>query len=132
MGMPGSENPKPGVNYRIAITWGPSIQISGEENFLEHVQLRVVFEGWKIGDQLKYQDALQFYTNEAFTHPAAPKNRAYLEYPVTTVFQPYFADVEDYAYFRVTTERERAWKMVYNIGIYGAVHQGTWKHVTAR
>jgi hypothetical protein len=132
IGMPGGENPKPGQNYRIEIVWGPRMMIGGTENWLEHVQLRVVFDGWNIKDILKYRDSIQFYTDNTFGTLTSPNYRVHLDYPVDTVFKPTFADVVEYAFFRVTTERDRAWRMKYNIGIYGSVYQGEWKNVTAR
>jgi hypothetical protein len=131
VGMPGNENPRPGNDYRIEIAWGPRMRITGVENWLEHVELRVVFEGWRIRDRVRYQNSLQFYTDSSFSQPTSQPWRVHLDHG-DTVFQPHFADIVDYAYFRVTTERNRAWRMKYNIGIYGSVHQGTWKRVTAR
>ena len=130
-GLPGGENPKPGFDYRIKITWGPLLRVTNVENFMIHVQLRVVFDGWNINDRLRFKNSIQFYTDNTYQQPTGTVYRIHLTYLTETVFQPYFADVVDYAYFRVSTERDRAWRMHYNIGIYGAVYQGIWKKVTA-
>lgn len=130
VGVPGAENPRPGNDYRLAITWGPRMRITGTENWLEHVELRVVFNGWNIRGTNRHRNAIRFFSDSTFRRPTSPAFRVELRHP-NTVFQPYFADMVDYVYFRVTSERDRAWKMRYNIGIYGAVYQGIWKVVTA-
>lgn len=130
IGMPGSENLTPGQDYRLAIVWGPRMRITDMENWLEHVELRIVFDGWKLADKLQHKDSIQFYSGANFAQPTTTSSRVHVPH-TNAVFQPYHADCEDHAYFRVTTERGRAWQMNYNIGIYGAIYQGKWEHVIA-
>ncbi len=130
VGLPGSENPKPGYKYRIAIVWGPVMRVSDTETKLDRVVLRVVFDGWRYGDSLKYKDSIQFFQDESFNTPL-PSNRVHVELG-DTLFLPRHADTVAYAYFQVKEERTRAWKMKYNIGLYGWLYSRTWKKVTAR
>lgn len=132
VGMPGNENPQPGTDYRLAIEWGPSIRSAGTENWLEHVQLRVEFEGWRIGGQNRFRDSIQFYIDSTFSQPTSPVWRIHVNHPETDRFHPDKVGITDYAYFRATNAHDRAWKMRYNIGLYGSVYQGRWKRVQAR
>ena len=131
VGMPGGENPKPGNDYRLAIVWGPRLRRSDTPTFLDRVVLRVVFLGWKIGGQNKYRNSMRFYTDASFSTPASPLYRVHLDLGAT-VYKPIHVATTEYAYFRVATERDRAWRMRYTIGIYGMVYQRKWYKVTAR
>ena len=132
IGVPGTENLQPNVDYRLAISWGPRPRTHAAENWLEHVQLRVEFEGWRIGSSNRFQDSIQFYVDNSYAQPTSPGWRIHINYPPENRFDPDRVAVTDYAYFRVTTERDRAWKMRYNIGLYGSVQQARWRRVQAQ
>lgn len=130
VGMPGGENPEPGTDYRIAVTWGARMRINDTENYLTHVQLRVYFDGWKFSGTIKYRNSMQFYMDQSFTTATSTPYAKFIDHN-ETVFRPTNADILDYAYFRVLHVRDRAWRMHYNIGLYGAVYNGSWRKVVA-
>lgn len=130
-GMPGGISPSPGNDYRLAIQWGSRAQIRYAEHWLESVQLRINFDGWNIGGKLRYRNSIQFFTDSTFSQPTSTGWRIHVDYQ-GAYFHPHQVGITEYAYFRVTNQRDRAWRMKYNIGLYGSLHQNMWKRVTAR
>ncbi|HUF98943.1 MAG TPA: hypothetical protein VMM60_12510, partial [Ilumatobacter sp.] len=71
-----SGTPQPNADYRIEIVWGPRLQVSAPENWLEHAQLRVVFDGWNVPlIDLQYRTSMQFYASQSFGQVESPAYR---------------------------------------------------------
>jgi hypothetical protein len=131
-GVPGGTNPKPGTDYRLRITWGPVSRSSRPGQWLEHVTLRVVFLGWhRLGREF-FRNKIQFYTSDTFGQRTPTRYRVHIDYPPAQTFRPDGPKVVAHAYFRVTAEVDRAWRMRYDLGVYGAYYAGSWTKAAAR
>ena len=119
-----SESPIPGRKYRLHFFCKPHRFINDPEVYLENVEIRIVFNGWKIRSSKRYQNRMRFYTSGFFTTLESKRFRKTLTY--NTIFEPDRGSTAGQAHFKVTKETGPVRSMSFSFGLYGSLYNREW------